>query len=196
MPMVIATLSEVAEALQYLHSQGFIHCDLKPENILLKVAPGDNRGFTAKVSDFGLSDLSTSEGLLMGELGGTVTHLDPCIVTQRKVSKKSDVYSFGICMWELYTGQRPYIELLQSSKDKRSRDKLILSKVAHEHKRPVFPPYAPPDFVALATQCWHPDPAARPAFQEVLAELRIMQDRHGYVTAPLTIPNGTPPLGP
>ncbi|KAJ9513844.1 hypothetical protein QJQ45_020921 [Haematococcus lacustris] len=382
MPMVIATLSEVAEALQYLHSQGFIHCDLKPENILLKVAPvnpdpgftlGDNRGFTAKVSDFGLSDLSTSEGLLMGELGGTVTHLDPCIVTQRKVrkdwillqhssisatgnlqvSKKSDVYSFGICMWELYTGQRPYIELLQSSKDKRSRDKLILSKVsrliprlfpcsgqqhsssgrhllspmrcmfsaalqslsshlpgcgtglalaalplplvgsaagsnpsisvqadankckqkpqleaphtataqllhgdrqlhgvmadgvvvtsggqalqvtclltsenvpyhanltrptgplylqvAHEHKRPVFPPYAPPDFVALATQCWHPDPAARPAFQvtvnclwsfrlgEVLAELRIMQDRHGYVTAPLTIPNGTPALGP
>ncbi|GFH19512.1 protein kinase domain-containing protein [Haematococcus lacustris] len=110
--------------------QGFIHCDLKPENILLKVAPGDNRGFTAKVSDFGLSDLSTSEGLLMGELGGTVTHLDPCIVTQRKVSKKSDVYSFGICMWELYTGQRPYIELLQSSKDKRSRDKLILSKVS------------------------------------------------------------------
>ncbi|KAJ9513998.1 hypothetical protein QJQ45_021085 [Haematococcus lacustris] len=196
MPMVIATLSEVAEALQYLHSQGFIHCDLKPENILLKVAPGDNRGFTAKVSDFGLSDLSTSEGLLMGELGGTVTHLDPCIVTQRKVSKKSDVYSFGICMWELYTGQRPYIELLQSSKDKRSRDKLILSKVAHEHKRPVFPPYAPPDFVALATQCWHPDPAARPAFQEVLAELRIMQDRHGYVTASLTIPNGTPALGP
>ncbi|KAJ9521920.1 hypothetical protein QJQ45_024789 [Haematococcus lacustris] len=172
MPMVIATLLEVAEALNYLHSQGFIHCDLKPENILLRVAPADNRGFTAKVSDFGLSDLSTSDGsLVMGELGGTVTHIAPELVTQRKasgfkwVSKMCDVYSFGICMWELYTGQRPYIDLLQSSKDKRSRDKLILSKVAHEHRRPAFPSCAPVDYVALATHCWHPSPDFRPTFQ-------------------------------
>jgi hypothetical protein len=41
-----------------------------------------------------------------------------------------DVYSFGIIMWELYSGQRPYLELLQSTKDKRARDKLILSKAS------------------------------------------------------------------
>lgn len=39
----------------------------------------------AKVSDFGLSDLYTSEGPLIGEMGGTLTHLAPEIVTQRKV---------------------------------------------------------------------------------------------------------------
>lgn len=39
MAMLVATLMEVAEAMMYLHSSGFIHCDLKPENILLKVAP-------------------------------------------------------------------------------------------------------------------------------------------------------------
>lgn len=40
-----------------------------------------------------------------------------------------DVYSFGIIMWEMYSGQRPYLELLQSNRDKRVRDKMILSKV-------------------------------------------------------------------
>lgn len=35
----------------------------------------------------------------------------------------------GIIMWEMFTGQRPYLELLQSNRDKKIRDKLILSKV-------------------------------------------------------------------
>jgi serine/threonine protein kinase len=34
---------------------GVVHCDLKPANVLLKSSHMDSRGFTAKVSDFGLS---------------------------------------------------------------------------------------------------------------------------------------------
>lgn len=56
---------------------------------------GDVRGFVAKVSDFGLSELFTSEGPLMGELGGTVTHIAPEIVMYKEVSRACDVYSFG-----------------------------------------------------------------------------------------------------
>ncbi len=84
----------------------------------------------------------------MGELGGTVTHIAPEIVIQRKVTKACDVFSFGvsknesalfalllnciafqIIMWEIYSGQRPYMELVRTARDKRGRDKLILSKV-------------------------------------------------------------------
>ncbi|GLI68191.1 hypothetical protein VaNZ11_012534 [Volvox africanus] len=174
----LATLLEVASALQYLHSLGFIHCDLKPENVLLKANPADPRGFTIKVSDFGLSELLTSDGPLMGELGGTVTHIAPEIVTHKRVTKAADAYAFGVVMWEMLTGNRLYSDLFTSGREKRVRDKLILAKVAHEGLRPVFPEGTPHEYAMLARRCWTADPLMRPTFTEVLAELEVIQRRY------------------
>lgn len=55
MRTLLLTLIEVASAMGYLHRMGVVHCDLKPANVLLKSSNIDSRGFTAKVSDFGLS---------------------------------------------------------------------------------------------------------------------------------------------
>jgi len=55
-----------AGALEYLHSQNVLHGDLNGNNILLAGAPicrnGGQRGFTAKVADFGLSRILTPGG--------------------------------------------------------------------------------------------------------------------------------------
>ncbi len=51
-----------------------------------------------QVSDFGMSEFFTQDGPLIGELGGTVTHIAPEIVTQKLVTSACDVYSFGIIM--------------------------------------------------------------------------------------------------
>lgn len=64
-----------------------MHCDLKPENVLLKEAPG-RRGFSAKLADFGLSELRTSDGHVVGDLGGTVTHVAPESVLYRQVRSR------------------------------------------------------------------------------------------------------------
>lgn len=80
-------------------------CDVLPLPPQSHSAQHDPRGFTAKVSDFGLSDLFTPDGPFMGELGGTVTHIAPEIVTHKRVTPHADVYAFGIIMWELYTGE-------------------------------------------------------------------------------------------
>lgn len=58
----LTTAREVAGAMEYLHSQNVLHGDLNGNNILLAgahITPGtpDQRGFTAKVADFGLSRL-------------------------------------------------------------------------------------------------------------------------------------------
>jgi len=63
----LTTAREVSGALEYLHSQNVLHGDLNGNNILLAgahVTPGgdDQRGFTAKVADFGLSRLLSPGG--------------------------------------------------------------------------------------------------------------------------------------
>jgi hypothetical protein len=46
-------------------------------------------GFVAKVSDFGMSEMFISGGPLLGEIGGTVTHIAPEMVTSKQVRRDS-----------------------------------------------------------------------------------------------------------
>lgn len=86
-----ATAHEIAAALSYLHSQDLLHGDLTGGNILLASSDADERGFTAKVADFGLSRTLGSEPVDTGTYG-TVTHMPPELLTtgesclDRKVS--------------------------------------------------------------------------------------------------------------
>jgi serine/threonine protein kinase len=95
---------ESAEALDYLHSSishSIIHGDVKSANILLA------ENYTAKVSDFGASNLVPVDDAQIVELvQGTRGYLDPeCLCTQI-ITKKSDVYSFGVVILELITRRK------------------------------------------------------------------------------------------
>ena len=64
---------------------------------------GNSRGFTAKVSDFGLSKLvadsvgsATMPRASSSETSGTVTHMAPEVLAQGSASPAADVYAFGI----------------------------------------------------------------------------------------------------
>ncbi len=105
-------VSQICDALEYAHSQGFVHRDIKPANIFI-----DSRG-NLKVGDFGLAKLVGEEvvseteqmgGLTMtGTAMGTPLYMAPEQMDDgANVDHRADIYSLGVMFYEMLTGDIP-----------------------------------------------------------------------------------------
>jgi predicted Ser/Thr protein kinase len=94
--------ADVATALDYAHSLGVVHRDVKPANIIL-TADG-----TAKITDFGIARLETSNLTVDGQFIGTPNFMSPEQITGKGVDGRSDIFSLGVVLFTLLTGQRPF----------------------------------------------------------------------------------------
>lgn len=92
-------LSQLLQALIYLHRRGILHRDLKPENAL--VTDGHLR-----VLDFGLS--VTLEQACRAPSAGTLLYMAPEVFLGQPVSPASDLYAVGVMAYELLTGRHPF----------------------------------------------------------------------------------------
>jgi eukaryotic-like serine/threonine-protein kinase len=95
---------QVAEALDYAHSQGVLHRDIKPSNLLL-----DTQG-TVWVTDFGLAKATADADALThtGDIVGTLRYMAPERFNGLS-DAKGDIYSLGLTLYELVC-QRPAYE--------------------------------------------------------------------------------------
>jgi len=100
---------QIAAALAKAHAAGIIHRDLKPANIMLS---GDGH---IKLLDFGLawrvppSESGTAALTPEGEISGTVGYMSPEQVRGLPVNHRTDLFSFGVVLYEVVTGERPFI---------------------------------------------------------------------------------------
>jgi serine/threonine protein kinase len=104
----IRLLIEVARAVDYAHTRPsrIIHCDLKPANIMIDPAGGSH------VCDFGLArSLQTDAGAGEGEITGTPSYMAPeqATGTSSEIDARTDVWALGAILYELITGQPPFI---------------------------------------------------------------------------------------
>lgn len=100
----VRLLTELLQALSYIHRRGIIHRDLKPPNVLV------DRAGRVKVLDFGLSlrqGVNTSSNN-RDKIAGTLAFIAPEVFTGEGVSPQSDLYSFGIIAYELLTERFPF----------------------------------------------------------------------------------------
>ena len=97
----IRIISQIADALDYAHSQGIVHRDIKPENILL-----DKDG-NAHVVDFGIAKATEGTRTTRGMLG-TPEYMSPEQVKGKNVDGRSDQYSLATVAYEMLTGRTPF----------------------------------------------------------------------------------------
>ena len=92
---------QVAQALEYAHSQGTLHRDIKPGNLLL-----DTQG-TTWVADFGLAKAMDQDAVSRtGEVLGTLLYMAP-EQWRGTTDARSDIYSLGVTLYELATLRVP-----------------------------------------------------------------------------------------
>jgi hypothetical protein len=102
-------VTQVAEALHYIHKQNVVHCDIKTENILIfeEEHDGKRTKMVAKLLDFGLAR-SLTASRASTSLSGTPHYVAPERIRGEPASPQSDVYGVGILLYELITGAVPW----------------------------------------------------------------------------------------
>ncbi len=102
----LTLVSQVAEALDHAHEQGYVHRDIKPENILLQ----DDQ---ALVADFGIARVRDAVGAeRLTETGisiGTPAYMSPeQAAASTRIDGRSDQYSLACVLYELLAGAPPF----------------------------------------------------------------------------------------
>ncbi|MGH8019046.1 MAG: WD40 repeat domain-containing serine/threonine protein kinase, partial [Opitutaceae bacterium] len=153
-------LAKVARAVDHAHSRGVLHRDLKPANILL----GDEGH--PYVSDFGLMKWMTGDGAAVSSssvVAGAPGYIAPEQVRRQSVGPAADVFSLGVVLYELLTGQKPFVGTTFWEAMER------IESGSYAPPRSIAQ-QIPRDLETICRKCLESDPAQRYASAGALAE--------------------------
>jgi eukaryotic-like serine/threonine-protein kinase len=104
----LTALAQIADALDYVHSFGIVHCDVKPSNILV-FQEFSRDG--AVLIDFGVAH-SVAEDVHRRpqQVQASLPYIAPEVLRGRAPSAVTDEYGLACTTVELVTGSPPFVE--------------------------------------------------------------------------------------
>ncbi|XP_075995205.1 serine/threonine-protein kinase DCLK3 [Genypterus blacodes] len=151
-------VSDVSEALSFIHSRSIVHRDLKPENLLIEHVADSS--WRLKLGDFGLAMVVTEP---VFTICGTPTYVAPEILAETGYGVAVDVWALGVILYILLCGFPPF-----RSRDRDQEELFQLIKQAQLH---FLSPYWDPiseDAKGLVRALLQPDPSVRLTAEQAL----------------------------
>ena len=155
-------IHQMADALNFVHQQGYIHRDICPRNF---ICSADIE--TIKLIDFGLTVPATEPFMRPGNRTGTPLYMAPEIVRRRATDQRLDIFAFGVSLYQLLTFELPW----------PIGDASALAALNHDSANPKsifdYRPELHPDLGAAIMQCIKANPQDRIAnMEQVVHTLR------------------------
>ncbi|MCW2925320.1 MAG: hypothetical protein JWM98_2724 [Thermoleophilia bacterium] len=181
--LATSLVRQAACGLGFAHARGLVHRDVKPHNMLL-----DGRG-ALKVTDFGIARTEDAGQTLteVGTVVGTARYLSPEAARGERVGPASDVYALGVVLYELVTGQAPFLG--------STPVEVALRQVQDD---PIAPhrlaPGIDPRLEHVILRALDKDPARRPANGDEFAAALDREDLPATVVTPIAAA-ATVPIG-
>jgi hypothetical protein len=94
---------QVCRGLAFAHEHKVVHRDMKPSNIRM-LDDG-----TAKIMDFGIAKLGSTNVTRSGMMVGTMNYMSPEQIRGQPLDGRCDIFAVGVILFQLLTGKRPFV---------------------------------------------------------------------------------------
>ncbi|XP_043471830.1 obscurin isoform X6 [Leptopilina heterotoma] len=100
---VATIISQILDALQYLHWRGYCHMDIQPDNVVMASV----RSVQIKLVDMGSAQKVTKMGALVSQVGHP-EYRAPEVLNEEAAFPQTDIWMVGVLMYVLLSGVSPF----------------------------------------------------------------------------------------
>ncbi|CAH2049873.1 unnamed protein product, partial [Iphiclides podalirius] len=122
--MVATVVTQILDALQYLHWRGYCHLDLQPDNVVMASV----RAIQVKLIDFGSAHRVTKLGTSVPQVG-ELEYKAPEVINDEPAFPQSDIWSLGVLTYIMLSGVSPF----RGSDDSETKQNISFVRYRFEH---------------------------------------------------------------